>query len=378
QQLGPIALIHLIQKLMLIRCRKADRLVTTSMEIADAMDRVYAMGLPSKETFCLIVMLNGLSDELPGVRDHIADCITRSSPRDPYTPALARLRLDTEQQLLDVAKQTLSSIALAATVACTSSSRDVGSRAVSCGNCGQSGHAKCCLNPHCTGRRVGHTTDECVSHGGGREGQHEAVFAEQAAAHAARRGKGAASAAPPALPSLGDGPTPPSSTRVSAPTPRTGNIRYAAGGRAFFVDPVTHNAYLLHDVPVPAPTGTTEFAGLASDPIPLSVLSAIASSDFDEYDTLFLDSGRLETSVNWSSVTVPTDVAALTYRAPSQHAPTIVDPSIMPFYLDSGASVHISNCESDFFHLCPISPRVVHGVGGSSVQAVGLGTIKLV
>jgi hypothetical protein len=47
-------------------------------------------------------------------------------------------------------------------------------------------------------------------------------------------------------------------------------------------------------------------------------------------------------------------------------------------FLDSGASVHISNDEADFFSLCPIPPRSVNGVGGSSIQAIGIGTIRLV
>lgn len=55
-----------------------------------------------------------------------------------------------------------------------------------------------------------------------------------------------------------------------------------------------------------------------------------------------------------------------------------MDPSIIPFFLDSGASVHISNTESDFFSLRPIPPRTVSGVGGSSIEALGVGTLRLV
>jgi hypothetical protein len=57
---------------------------------------------------------------------------------------------------------------------------------------------------------------------------------------------------------------------------------------------------------------------------------------------------------------------------------TVIDPATSTFYLGSGVSVHISNTESDFFQLCPIIPRSINGVGGSTVLAVGIGKIKLV
>jgi hypothetical protein len=39
-----------------------------------------------------------------------------------------------------------------------------------------------------------------------------------------------------------------------------------------------------------------------------------------------------------------------------------------PFYLDLGASVHISPDSSDFFSLHPITSRAIKGVGGSSIM----------
>lgn len=55
-----------------------------------------------------------------------------------------------------------------------------------------------------------------------------------------------------------------------------------------------------------------------------------------------------------------------------------MDPSLVPFFLDSGASIHISNTESDFYSLHPVPPRAVNGVGGSSIQAIGIGSIHLI
>jgi hypothetical protein len=72
------------------------------------------------------------------------------------------------------------------------------------------------------------------------------------------------------------------------------------------------------------------------------------------------------------------DFASITYKAPNQCKHTIVDPAVVPLFLDSGASVHISNDEADFFSLRPIAPRSVNGVGGLSIQAVGISTLRLV
>lgn len=52
--------------------------------------------------------------------------------------------------------------------------------------------------------------------------------------------------------------------------------------------------------------------------------------------------------MDWHKCSQPVDFAGITSKAPNQRQCTIVDPSIIPFFLDSGASVHISNTKSDF------------------------------
>ena len=86
----------------------------------------------------------------------------------------------------------------------------------------------------------------------------------------------------------------------------------------------------------------------------------------------------LHTSINWHSHLQPIDVVAIIYKAPNQHAPTTTDPSMTLFFLDTGASVHISNNKSDFYHLCPVAPHTVHGVRGSAVQTIGIGSACIV
>lgn len=48
-----------------------------------------------------------------------------------------------------------------------------------------------------------------------------------------------------------------------------------------------------------------------------------------------------------------------------------------PFYVDSGASTHISPNRNDFTSLRPIPARPIHGVGGSSISATAIGDIRL-
>ena len=48
-----------------------------------------------------------------------------------------------------------------------------------------------------------------------------------------------------------------------------------------------------------------------------------------------------------------------------------------PFFLDSGATVHISPDVADFIMLKPIHEQPIQGVGGSCIAVTGLGTIQL-
>jgi hypothetical protein len=161
----------------------------------------------------------------------------------------------------------------------------------------------------------------------------------------------------------------------------TGKLHYDQDRHAYLLDSESLEAvYIASAAPSPSesPTPTKEFTSLAYNEISLAFIRELPDSDCDEYNAFFTALGSLNTSVDWHSHTQPVDFFGLTYKAPNQHAHTLVDPSVLPFFLDSGASVHISNTKSDFYSLCPISPGSVSGIGGSSVQAVAVGTIHLI
>ena len=78
-----------------------------------------------------------------------------------------------------------------------------------------------------------------------------------------------------------------------------------------------------------------------------------------------------------------THIPNLSTSLPSQVSPiqqnkhTPISLEDLPFYVDPGATVHISPEKSHFITLRPIAVRSVKGVGGSSITAIGLGDIKL-
>ena len=59
------------------------------------------------------------------------------------------------------------------------------------------------------------------------------------------------------------------------------------------------------------------------------------------------------------------------------NAHTTLSINAAPFILDSGATIHISPDTSDFFKLKPIPPRMIKGIGGSSISATRIGRIHL-
>lgn len=149
EQVGPIAQILLIQQVLSLRYRRRERLASTSTQLSDLVRRIYAVGLPSEEDFLVIMMLNAMSEELPHVRNHVADTLAISSSTTAYGPSHIRSHLDVEQQLINTETAKGSpDVALAVTKG-SSPTRP------SCGNCG----------------KTGHVVKDCFGKGGAMEGK---------------------------------------------------------------------------------------------------------------------------------------------------------------------------------------------------------------
>lgn len=89
-------------------------------------------------------------------------------------------------------------------------------------------------------------------------------------------------------------------------------------------------------------------------------------------------------SINWKTHTIPaipgyeTILATTTAIPPIPNSNTrLVSTLKKPFYMDSSTTMHISLCASDFVTFHAILPWAIKGVGGTSIQAVSIGQIRL-
>ena len=78
EQEGPITKILLIQEALNVRYSRTERLSSISTKLADLNTRIFAIGIPTKDVFLSILMLNSLSGELTNIRDHVATSISSS------------------------------------------------------------------------------------------------------------------------------------------------------------------------------------------------------------------------------------------------------------------------------------------------------------
>ena len=148
-------------------------------------------------------------------------------------------------------------------------------------------------------------------------------------------------------------------------------IRRDKSGRAYIVDSVSGQAILLASADPPA--ADTALAAVSSNSNQL--YQSMSAIDCFEYDALFTEDHSA--SVDWHERR--RDVSADAFMASSinTNTRTALCARAGPFILDSGATIHISPDASDFFDLKPIPPRIIKGIGGSSINATGIGKIHL-
>ena len=79
-----------------------------------------------------------------------------------------------------------------------------------------------------------------------------------------------------------------------------------------------------------------------------------------------------EATVNWNIRRRDIDIAAISEIAPST---LLINAS--PFFLDTGATTHITPEHIDFAQFLMINPQSIKGIGHSVILAIGIGSIKL-
>ncbi|EGN92326.1 hypothetical protein SERLA73DRAFT_157062 [Serpula lacrymans var. lacrymans S7.3] len=120
------------------------------------------------------------------------------------------------------------------------------------------------------------------------------------------------------------------------------------------------------------PAESSAFITLAHDN---TLYPSASIANHEEYHG-FLVSVDPTVSINWDD-NIKSDILYAPMSALQTNTSTLIDPNVSSMYLDTGTSIHISNVASNFFLLQPTSPHSVNGVGGSSVAALGIGSIKL-
>lgn len=119
-------------------------------------------------------------------------------------------------------------------------------------------------------------------------------------------------------------------------------------------------------------TTTTSFAGLVTNNIPH--ISSDNETEWKEWMAT-IEEEKPTASLDWKDYSRQIQNSKPAMVTQNESALTITTDN--SFFIDSGATVHISPYKADFLTFQPISPKSVKGVGGSTIQAHGMGTIIL-
>ena len=357
QKQGIFPQILLLQEALALRYSRATPYPEMTSRFRDYTTRICAMGPLTNEHLMCVLMLTGLSSpELQYLRDQIHiqsgnNQITAEEVEKCLQSAETMRTMDSGPVVLPSGTTTGSTAFTAmpssAAAASARSSQNPNTRRTVCSNC----------------KRTNHLPAFCIAPGGGMEGK---TLDDARNAQRVARGKSPSSSAS----------TSPSTTSYSGRAFTTPN-----GQQAFLAD---NGTVYTASSPLPSAPITTfcppvhggDFANLAVDNMPM------APGDHFEHAAWIIDTPighdiptTLSVSVDWSSNSRAVETVNLSAVDTSKRLPLSLKDS--PFFLDTGATTHLSPERTDFHNLRPISPRPITGVGGIKIEAVGVGTIRL-
>jgi len=332
---GPIKQANLIQGALAVRIDRDDQMMVKLRQIHDDLDRAFEMkGGIDKNTFICIVVLQALGSGLDHSRAIIQRDMSSASSSSPYTVDHLLRFLEQEYQMLLGDKQRgakTDAIALAAQVS------SKGKQPITCSNC----------------KRNGHVATWCIRPGGGMAGK-----TIEESKEARRKEKELKSTNSPST--------------TSKPTSR---IQVSVKGQ----DGLTY--LMLAD-----PSSLTQVASSASPPKEFAGIASINSESIStdgikyhgfmatiQEEPIEPDGGH-KANVNWDSHSQAIDTAAMSVLSTSTDIYVTTD--VSPFLIDSGASTGISPYKADFINLRSYT-RQVKGIGGSIIDAYGVGDIKI-
>lgn len=333
----PVQQVRLLQEALTMKCSPSESLTKTADTIFEKVDRAFQAGQVTKELLQSIAILSALSDKsYTHIRSIILRDLTTSGDVTKYRPTEIRRFLEGEQTLIDADKSVLVPTDSTPTAFVARSSRF---DRLQCNNCKAKGRTNF----------TGHTQPWCILEGGGMAGKtvEESRKARLAHYDAKRKGKDVKKEV----------------SRLTI-TPQ--------GGAAFVVegDSSAIAVYIAAQGGKGPQITKSEFAGLATDIIPGT--SCITDIETMEFDSFIAVEEEQRVGVNWCNY-VNHNQENKAYMS----NPTSIPLDISPFYLDLGATVHISPDQTDFCNLTPILERSICGVSGSAIAATGIGSIKL-
>lgn len=325
---GPITQVRLIQDLL---SNSYPEDVSSWATITDRMrnlcTRIFAQSIPAEDVFFMVAMLNALEAKHDHLRSEMTSYYVSNS-----SSSSAALENRIAQETLYKTRCTNKS----SEIALVAQAQAKGRQPKICANC----------------KRTTHTAETCWGAGGGMAGRKDEILAEKAKKREA-------------------------CTTATKMTPASSSVQHDQAGRAYIIDPVSKLALLLATPSSSPPSSNdTALSALHTDDVSETWRSSMTPADRFEYTSLIcLDD--LTTSINWAeNFTSNIDNTAYSATAPNTNLRTKISDT-RPFIMDSGASIHISPNASDFLDLSTIEPRSIKGVGGSSINAVGIGKIKL-
>ena len=330
---GPIHQVNLLQKALAAKCTKDTSLPETGRQICKDIKQAFAIGGLNQDLLCCIALMNALED-LPHLCTTVSTSLTNSKSSS-YTSEDILLLLETEQSLcnMDALKRNRNNQIIESTALAAQSKLPKSTNIPTCSLC----------------KRPGHTNAYCVMPEGGMAGK---MIAESIAARKKDREA-----------KKGGGSNSPSTQGKVSVTMRD------SSGKAFvvYIDPAD----------ISNPTPSAEFTGITSDTIPDNN-SLAAPIESIEYQGWLAFEEEPRATIDWNMHTKPSNITVISEIPPIQQKNyTPISFNDLPFYVDAGATVHISAEKSDFLTLQPTNACSVKGVGGSSIAAIGIGNIKL-
>ena len=327
QQQGVARQISYLQEAFGARFDGETPLDRTAKKIRESVKNAFACADLSEDLLTCICILNALSDEkVTFIRSNIANRLASSTKADPYDYVAVLCYLENEQSVRDnLGKNGSGPDAIALAASANRSRFNNRPR--------PNQDRPFCVN--CKGH--GHAAEFCIREGGGMAGKTRAEASE---------------------------------ARKNATAKKSGSPHQnSASSKAFTFQSPDGKTFVAYQMETSSPSDNAAATMFTLDTDSQDEIDAY------EYANIAMDIKGTEArvSVNWNTHSRDSTPSAL--NAQSSTAPTSIPLSECPFYLDTGATVHVSPDYADFTNVRSIPSRPIKGVGGSSIAAVGMGDI---